>query len=75
MSSLSKTHQKFCPHSKFNKFLAEDGPKYTQNNDFCTKMWSKTHIWTNLRFLCEIDQKVTIFDEKLKKNATSKNDL
>ena len=49
------------PHSKFHKFLAYDGSKYTQKTTFETKMWSKTHIWTNLRFLCEIDQKVSIF--------------
>ena len=30
-------------------------------------MWSETHIWTNLRFLFENDQKVPIFVEKLKK--------
>ena len=29
-------------------------------------MWSKTHIWTSLQFLCESDQKVTFFVEKLK---------
>ena len=34
---------------------------------FAPKMWSKTHIGTNLRLLCEIDQKVLIFVEKLKK--------
>ena len=38
-----------------------------QKTTFALKMWSKTHIWTNLRFLCEIDQKVPIFVEKLKK--------
>ena len=34
---------------------------------FAPKMWSKTHIGTNLRLLCEIDKKVLIFVEKLKK--------
>ena len=34
---------------------------------FALKMWSKTHIWTSLQFLCDSDQKVTIFVEKLKK--------
>ena len=34
---------------------------------FVLKMWSKSHIWTNSRFLCEINQKVSIFVEKLKK--------
>ena len=55
------------PHSKFHKFLAYDGSKYTQKTTFAPKMWSKTHIGTNLRLLCEIDQKVLIFVEKLKK--------
>ena len=33
---------------------------------FAPKIWSKTNISTNLRFLCEIDQKVPIFVKKLK---------
>ena len=43
-----------------------------QKTTFALKMWSKTHIWTNLRFLCEIDQKVSIFVEKLQKMQTPK---
>ena len=37
-----------------------------KKTNFGAKMWSKIHIWTNLRFLCEIDQQVGIFVEKLK---------
>ena len=43
-----------------------------QKTTFALKMWSKTHIWTNLRILCEIDQKVSIFVEKLQKMQTPK---
>ena len=43
-----------------------------QKTTFALKMWSKTHIWTNLRILCEIDQKVPIFVEKLHKMQTPK---
>ena len=47
-------------------------PRHTQKTTFEIKMWSKTHIWTNLRFLCEIDQKVLIFVVKLKKMQSLK---
>ena len=43
-----------------------------QKTTFALKMWSKTHIWKNLRILCEIDQNVSIFVEKLKKMQTPK---
>ena len=39
---------------------------------FESKMWSKTNIWTNLRFLFETYQKVPIFVEKLKKMQSPK---
>ena len=63
--------QNSCPPLEVHKFLADDGSKYKKTT-FAPKMWSKTHIGTNLRLLCEIDQKVLIFVEKLKKKQPLK---
>ena len=47
-------------------FLLKIDLNIYKKTTFAPKMWSKTHIVTNLRPFCEIDQKVLIFVEKLK---------
>ena len=58
----------FCKISEWKSHWTDGFLKdLYQKTTFTLKMWSKTHISTNLRILCEIDQKVPIFVEKLKK--------
>ena len=55
------------PTRNFTISLLKMDPNIYRKTTFALKMWSKTHIWTSLQFLCDSDQKVTIFVEKLKK--------
>ena len=69
MIYCSLIYQNSCPPHEISQFflLKINLNKYIQKTTFTLKMWSKMHIWANLRFLCEIYQNVSIFVEKLKK--------
>ena len=74
-SIIPKFFKILVPHSKFHKFLAEDGSKYIQKNDFWSQNVVKNSYLNEFTISLRNWSTSRNFCWKTQKNATSKNDL